>query len=334
MREVLLRRLDEASAEAEIAAAAGLAGRVARERGRLAGALQLAVGTGDAVTLGRHQTAHAEAPRRATGGHAVFAGAGTLGLTLLLPGPAAWLDEPLPALDRLANRMVRGLLAGLRSEGFDASYPGRDVVRAGGRAVALLGVERDAEDVCWVTARIGVGASAAPAVPESWPGGARSPLAGAGALDPDAGASGERIRRVADAIALAYRRRHALAFVDAAPDAAERAARAGYAEPAAGAPLVGPERAIPLGTLRAALRLAADGAIAAVGFRSEWLASSAGVAALERALAGAPLDADAIRARIAPVLADARQFFLGAGGTETLARAVLEAAATPQPSER
>src|SRR5262245_38518049 len=132
MRDVLYRVLAAATAAEEIAAAAGLADRVARERGRLAGALQLAIGAGDAVALGRWQGAHAGAPRRATGGHAVFAGAGTLALTILLPGPAAWLDEPLPALDRLPNRMVRGLLAGLRAAGFDASYPGRDVVRARG----------------------------------------------------------------------------------------------------------------------------------------------------------------------------------------------------------
>jgi len=320
MREVLLRRIDFAPPEEEIAAAAALADRVARERGRLAGALQIAVGAGDAVTLGRFQSACGRAPRRATGGHAVFAGRGTLGLTILLPGPAAWLDEPLPALDRLPNRMVRGVLAGLRAAGFDASYPGRDVVRARGNAVALVGVERDRAGVCWVAARIGVGASPAPPDLEAWPGGTRSPLAGAAALGVADAVP------VADAIADAYRRRHALAFVAAAPDEAERAFHPDAAEPAAGAPLVGPARDVPLGTLRAAVRLAPDGTLAAVGFRSEWLASSAGVAALERALVGAPLDAEALRARMAPVLADPQHFFLGYGGVETLARAVLEAA--------
>jgi hypothetical protein len=324
VREVLLRRLDSASAEAEIAAAAALAGRVARERGRLAGALQIAVGDGDGVALGRWQAAHAGAPRRATGGHAAFAGRGTLGLTILLPGPAAWLDEALPSLDRLPNRMVRGLLAGLRANGYDASYPGRDVVRARGAAVALLGVERDALGVCWISARIGAAVSVAPPELGRWPGGARSPLAGATALGaPDAAALGDAIRD-------AYRRRHALAFVDAPPDAAERdAARAhAAAEPGAELPHVGPELEIPLGTLRAAVR-ARGNAVAAVAFRSEWLAASAGVAELERALAGAPLEADALRERIAPVLADARHFFLGYGSAETLIRAILEAAATP-----
>jgi hypothetical protein len=327
MREVLFRRQDGATATAEIAAAAGLADRVARERGRLAGALLVSSGAGDDVTLGRWQSACGDAPRRATGGHAVFAGRGTLGITLLLPGPAAWLDEPLPGLDRLLNRMVRGLLGALRAEGFDASYPGQDVVRAGGRAVAWLGAERDAQGVCWVAARIGVGASPAPPVLSVWPGGDRSPLASAGPLlgapDPD----GAGAARIADAIADAYARRHALRFVEAAPDDGERTAATPGAEPAAGAPLVGPVRTIPLGTLRAALRLGPDGTIAEAGFRSEWLAASAGVAALARALVGAPLEGGALRARIAPVLADPQHFFLGAGGAEELAEAILDAAA-------
>jgi hypothetical protein len=219
--------------------------------------------------------------------------------------------------------MVRGLLAGLRAAGFDASYPGTDTVRAGGRTVAWLGVERDAAGVCWVAARIGVGASVAPDGVARWPGGARSPLAGAAALGPKA-----RADRIADAVLDAYRRRHALAFAEDAGDG-EPPPPPAYAEPAAGAPHVGPERAIPLGTLRAAVRLSPDGAIAAAGFRGEWLASSAGVAALERALAGARPDAGELRARIAPILADARHFFLGAGGVEPLVAALLEAAATP-----
>jgi hypothetical protein len=328
MREVLLRRLAEATPEAEIAAATGLADRVARERGRLAGALLLAPGAGEGVSLGRHQSARGGAPRRATGGHAVFAGSGSLGGSLLLPGPLAWLDEPLPGIDRLANRMVRGLLDALRTCGLDASYPGRDVVRARGGAAALLGVERDALGVCWVAARIGVTASLAPRALAEWPGGAASPLAASGALF-GADAGGEPVERMADAVAGAYRRRHDLAYVEAPPDDGEAAAQPEYTEPGAGAPHVGPERAILVGTLRAAVDLAPGGAIAAAGFRSEWLAASAGVAELERALAGAEPAADAIRARIAPVLADARHFFLGARGAEPLVTAVLEAAATP-----
>ena len=329
MREVLLRRLEATGAAEEIAATAALAGRVARERGRSAGALQIATLAGDAVALGRFQAARAGAVRRLTGGHAVACGAGVLSVVLVLPAPAAWLDEALPRQDRLLNRYVRALLGALRSLDVPASYPGRDVVRAGGRAVAYLACERDARGVCLVQALVGVTASPAPADPGAWPGGARSPLATAGPLF---AAGDERAGRVAEAIAGAFARRHALVFRDAAPDAEELAARAAAA-PAAGASAAdealaaGPERLIPIGTLRAALRFGSGGALGAVRLASEWIADSPGVAALEGALVGAACERAALRARIAPVLAAPEHFFLGLDSPESVVLAVLEAGA-------
>jgi hypothetical protein len=324
MREVLLRRLAEIGAAGEIAASAGLAERVARERGRFAGALQLASFGGDAISLGRFQAARPGAVRRATGGHAVACRAGVLSLVLALPGPAAWLDAPLPRLDRLLNRYVRGLLAGLRGLGASASYPGRDVVRAGGRAVAYLSCERDARGVCLVQALLGVTASPAPERPEEWPGGAFSPLAHAAPLF---GAGDDRAGRTAEAIAAAYAQRHGLVFREEPPDELEReAARASISEERA-ALRPGPERRIPIGTLRAEVRLGAAGELAAVRFASEWIADSPGVLALEGALAGAPRERGVLSQRIASVVSAPEHFFLGAGSAEGLVEAVLEAGA-------
>jgi hypothetical protein len=329
MREVLLRRLEAAGAADEIAATAALAGRVARERGRSAGALQITTFSGDAVALGRFQAARGAALRRLTGGHAVACGAGVLSLVLVLPAPAAWLDEALPRADRLLNRYVRALLGALRSFGAAASYPGRDVVRADGRAVAYLACERDTRGVCLVQALVGVTASLAPADLEAWPGGACSPLAGAGPLF---AAGDARAGRFAEALGEAYARRHALVFREDAPDAEELAARAAGAPPAeASAPgealAAGPERPIPIGTLRAAVRLGPSGELAAVRLASEWIAASPGVAALEAALTGAACERAALRARIAPVLSAAGHFFLGLDSAESVVEAVLEAGA-------
>lgn len=326
MREVLLRRLRGTRPEDERAATAGLAERVARERGRLAGALQLAALEGGAVTLGRDQAARPGTVRRPTGGHTVFSGSGVLAVSLILPGPAAWLDASLPSLDRLSNRMVRGLLGALHGLGFDASYPGQDIVRARNRSVAYLSCERDARGVCLVQAWLGVTASPAPERLLDWPGGGRSPLAGAGPLYDGAAESSAYVERTADAIALAYQRRHALRFVEETADAAERAAQREWPREARSLAL-GPERAIPIGTLRAGLRLSGEREIEAVEIASEWIADSPGVAALERGLAGAPLAYDALVARAAPVIADPAHFFLGAGrAAENVAGALLDAA--------
>ena len=305
--QVLLRRIDGATAEAEIAAAAALADRVARERGRLAGALQIATGAGDA----RDARPLPERARRciAPGRPAVTPSSPASG-TLGLDAPPA-RSRPRGSTSR-SRRSTASRTGWCAASSRASALPAlRRVVprarrRARGRATRWrsLGVERDAAgrllrggtDRCRRERR--------PARRSSrWPGGGRSPLAGAARARRAA-----TPRAVAEAIVDAYRRRHALAFVEAPRRrgaSAPPTGRGSTAAPAAGLPLVGPELDIPLGTLRAVLRVA-DGVIAAAAFRSEWLASSAGVAELERALVGAPLDAEALRARMAPVLADAR----------------------------
>lgn len=113
--------------------------------------LLLAELVGEAILLGRHQRAASALDRpsweesglpvfrRPGGGRALLAGEGRLGLYLALPRPDALLDTPIPA-DRVINRYVRGLLAGLARAGAEsgAHYFGRDFVSCESRQLARL----------------------------------------------------------------------------------------------------------------------------------------------------------------------------------------------------
>src|ERR1700722_13042117 len=97
--------------------------------------------TGDALLLGQHQrlascldAEHLRASglpvfRRASGGKTLRVGAGTVGVLVVLPTLDA-LGAGLVAPDKLMNRTVRGLLAGLTRSGArgGAHYFGRDFV--------------------------------------------------------------------------------------------------------------------------------------------------------------------------------------------------------------
>ncbi len=75
--------------------------------------------------------------RRLSGGRIVPLGSGVVCLTLVAPN-ANWLDAAGAALrpEQVLNRALRPLLAMLRGEGIDATYPGRDLVTVAGRAIA------------------------------------------------------------------------------------------------------------------------------------------------------------------------------------------------------
>jgi lipoate-protein ligase A len=109
-----------------------------------------------AVLLGRHQRARSAVDveraharglplvRRAGGGRSLVVGEGVLGVFLYVP-PADPLAAPGTPAERLLNRHVRGLLAGLRGAGArSAAYFGRDFVSAEGRQLALVSQETTA----------------------------------------------------------------------------------------------------------------------------------------------------------------------------------------------
>ena len=107
--------------------------------------------TGDVVSLGRFHlvppTARDDGTlwRRCSGGRVVPCGDGFVVLSLALPHRSALESGDRYALEpeQVLNRCVRGLLDGLASAGVSALYPGRDVVTAGGRPLALVSFDVD-----------------------------------------------------------------------------------------------------------------------------------------------------------------------------------------------
>jgi len=107
---------------------------------------------GCAVSIGRYHL-YAGAPdhdgivamRRLTGGRAVGAGDGWVGLALVLPGWGALLPKRDANLkpEQVMNRYARGLLAGLRALGLECFYPGRDAITVEQREVAMCTFEAD-----------------------------------------------------------------------------------------------------------------------------------------------------------------------------------------------
>lgn len=120
---------------------------------------------GRAVSIGRYhlyggapERAGMGAMRRLTGGRAVGAGDGWLGLALVLPNWGALLPERDANLkpEQVMNRYARGLLAGLRALGLDCFYPGRDAITIGQREVAMCTFETDASGALLFEASVGV----------------------------------------------------------------------------------------------------------------------------------------------------------------------------------
>lgn len=150
-RRLLVELHPACTPEAFVRIGAGLLERIADDpRPRLV----LANLEGEAILLGRHQRAASALERQAVeeaglpvhrrpgGGRALVAGSGRLGVYLGLPRPDALLDSPIP-VDRVINRYVRGLLAGLVRAGAEqgAHYFGRDFVSSESRQLARLSQE-------------------------------------------------------------------------------------------------------------------------------------------------------------------------------------------------
>jgi len=233
MIRVRVRHLAAVDPLRELASTAQLMASVARgrERGE-GGAVQLATLRGEALALGRYQplaralanpleaapatASGATVVRRWTGGHATAYGEGILSLSLILPGPSAWLPatDKIPA-EKLLNRYLRGLLRAISALGAPAFYPGRDCVTVAARPVAYVSCERDGTGVCLVQAIVGVSRPYSvekepTPLPEqdaaTWPSALADLLRGARGL----------AQRLDAALLTAYAARHGLAL-DASP---------------------------------------------------------------------------------------------------------------------
>lgn len=104
---------------------------------------------GPSILLGRHQRLSSalaserldglEVHRRLGGGRAILASDGTLGIYLVVPGIGSLLSAPVGA-DKLINRYVRGLNAGLTLAGAarGAHWFGRDFISADSRQLGRV----------------------------------------------------------------------------------------------------------------------------------------------------------------------------------------------------
>ncbi len=296
--------------------------------------------------------------RRAGGGRALRAGAGTVIVLFALPYPGALLPRPVP-IDRVINRYVRGLNAGLALAGVPGGgfYPGRDFVTAGGGRIAAVAQEAAPRGPVLFEAVLAVNETLAlpdrmngyPEDPESemdrilkvpeerraaraWS--TLSELRG-GALD---------FEEIADALRRGYARTYDCSLVALGPEetgvagSGAGAATGTVAGTAAGSwpPVLESEEGfarsgvadVPIGYVEALVRpLPAEGApsIGEVRLRGDFMAPAWIVRELELALAGCPLEFLEVGRRIDAAFRRPGAFVHGLDSLRILAEAVLEA---------
>ena len=308
--------LEGAEPSFELGVIAALLGSEALE-----GAVVVAALRGGAAALGRYQrmgrTGYVQEVRRLTGGRSTSYGDGILSLCAVSPASRTWLDEkePLPG-PRLLNRYVRGLLTGLRSCGVPAVYPGRDFVTARGRRAAYVTMERPDSGAVLFQAVIG-GTRAYPARDPDPDHPGLPALPQATSIEMEGGDP-----RALRALAAGFARRFSLDLFDAPPP-----------QPAA-APVLNPQLpgdsgeaiAIPIGQLAAHVQLAADGTLAQVQLTGDWIASSADVLALERALVGQRPEAEPLTRVIAQWLSLPGNLVIGLTSVASIVEAIHSAA--------
>jgi hypothetical protein len=342
------------------------------EQGLLAGAgvpdvvagddpvLLLAGLAGSGVLLGRHQRArsalhlreaiggHLELARRAGGGRTVAAGDGTLGVFLWMP-PGSPLLPAGTAVDRVVNRLVRGLLSGLRREGArDAAYFGRDFVSSQGRRVAAVSQEGTEgggvafEAIVAVTRSLALPAGLGRYPPHSDPraeGPPATTVAEIAQAPREANSVGEAIARgYAEGLGCDL---HPAG--DTGKTGVEGGARTqGRARPAGVAPREGGAlpveedetglsesglAEVPIGFVEALVRVEGNRLLEA-RLRGDFQAPAFAVAALERSLAGAAPTLAVVGRRVDEAFERPGAFLRGLDARRTLADAVLAAAAS------
>ncbi|HEV7733613.1 MAG TPA: hypothetical protein VGR62_15710 [Candidatus Binatia bacterium] len=304
------------------------------------GALRVFSFAGDVVALGRFHREPAGAPgvivaRRLTGGRAMAAGDGFVGMTLVLPHRSA-LDGDAPGAltaEQVMNRCVRGLLGALEPAGMPALYPGRDLVTVARRPIAGLGLEVDARGATLFEAVLSVGrdqsllpqlldrADPAGVVPVTMllPGDVTSVQELTG-----------RVPSVAEVAAWLRAGFSSRLGVRVDGDAIELVA--GDAAAVAPPPVIAGERsarvATMLGVLEVDLSLAADGSIAAAAVCGDLLAPSWAIAQLQAALRGCAPALEPVSAVVEATFAMPGAFVLGIGPLRTLTETIVRAASS------
>ena len=293
---------------------------------------------GDALLLGRFQRARTTIDldkareqglpvlRRLGGGRAIRVGRGILGVLLGVPDLGSLLPKPIGP-DKVLNRYVRGLCAGITTTGVAAHYFGRDFVSADHRQLAVLSQDGSPAGAAVLEAFVAFDRSLE--VPSDL---ARfrphtDPRAGGPAhvalceLAPQVTVAG-----VASAIASGYARVHKCELIDEELPFSED----GALEPA---PLVAEQESslvasgpheVPIGFLEALVRVDRD-RIAEARLRGDFIAPAFAVSALETSLAGCPLDATAVGLRVDAAFRARGATILGVTSLRVFADAVLAA---------
>jgi lipoate-protein ligase A len=318
--------------------------------GRSEPVLVLYATSGCAVSIGRYHL-YGGAPnhdgivalRRLTGGRAVGAGDGWLGLALVLPKWGALLAKREANLkpEQVMNRYARGLLAGLRALGLECFYPGRDAITADRREVAMCTFETADSGALLFEASIAVNRGMEDLSRELDrldPGGTVSSVVHSretsSTLEREL-RRGIGLAEVAEAMVRGYR--ETLGEVrerELAPEEIRHAVEGGkalqsihwlrrVADPSqynrSGRMMA------QLGQIKAWLGVSADNRIERSMLSGDLIANSSGIAFFEAALEGQTHDLVAVSNSVASVFSADRNFILGLGELSNLVRLLVEA---------
>jgi lipoate-protein ligase A len=294
---------------------------------------------GDVVSLGRFHLVPPAARddgtlwRRASGGRVVPCGDGFVVLSLTLPHRSALESNDSYALqpEQVMNRCVRGLLDGLAALGVSALYPGRDTVTAGGRPLALVSFDVDADGALLFEAVVSVERDwsvLATVLDRADPGGiARASLVLPGAATSIARELGHPVE-LGDVVAALQRGYAARLRCEVADRPAPAAA--GDAEAWLRARVPRPEldrhgwSPTMLGALDVHLATG-GGVLREVMLSGDLIAPAPTIASLEAALRGCPATRDAVQALVSRVFSAPEAFVLGIGPVTTITDTVMRA---------
>ncbi len=328
---------------------------VARRSRAPAGVLRVYECAGDLLLLGRYNPAPSVASkssrfvcRRHSGGRPLPCGQGFVGLSLVLPHRSALFSaDPFHlAPHQVINRYVRGLLEACNAFGIAAFYPGRDLVTVGRRALAAVSFETDEHGTLLFEGLIGnerdFGARIGPLARELEEETLLERIAcglEATSLRSELGAR-LAVGEVAEEIRRGFARQFSLSFRERKLSSLELQAVQVSAKRR-----FGPERwllerrldplldrraqaAIQLGRLEVHLSLQGRGVIKNARLFGDFIANSAAVSELERALRLCPANWSAIEAVVSRVFSKPQNFILGIGRLRTIVDTIMRGASS------
>jgi hypothetical protein len=291
--------------------------------------------TGDTALLGRHQrfTTAIAAPhlgaltplRRSGGGRTLSVGQGTLGVLFAVPQPGVLLQSAVRH-DRFINRYVRGLLAGLTRLGAPggAGYFGRDFIACQSQQLAVVSQD-NLTRAALLEAHVAIDLSLQlPTALNHYPAHG-DPRAGGPPHTTLAALRGRTVGldEATDAIARSYASTFAcLAARKGEPDWAEAPLEPVHEDEEGWSDSGVCD--IPIGFAEGLARHE-GGVVTGARLRGDFMAPAFLLRQLEQAMAGAPLDFNALGARVNAAFQETGGFSLGLSDLRVLADAILVA---------